>query len=151
MTTRETCIGLGVLVFVLAGLIWSRGGEEATARSSASSLPDLSSSDGTVLARGIPLEVSVSRPATPMVPFRIRVRTDARSSPPLENGRISFVMAMPMGDHRYDLSPEPDGWQQADVTLPTCLSGERRWYATLDGTVDGRAITARFVLDLATR
>jgi len=67
----------------------------------------------------------------------------------LEGGRISFEMTMPMGDHRYSLVPGDDGWQEAEVTLPRCMSGKRRWYATVEGTVAGRPRSARFRLDLS--
>ncbi len=64
------------------------------------------------------------------------------------NGRISFEMTMPMGDHRYSLVPAADGWQEAEVVLPVCGSGHRRWFATFEGTVAGQPRTARFLLDL---
>ena len=67
----------------------------------------------------------------------------------LEAGRIWFEMTMPMGDHRYTLVADPQGAQVADVTLPTCQSGKRRWFATVEGAVDGQRVTARFRLDLA--
>jgi hypothetical protein len=67
---------------------------------------------------------------------------------PLEAGRISFEMSMPMGDHRYSLVPAADGWQEAEAVLPLCGSGNRRWFATVEGTVAGRPISARFQLDL---
>jgi hypothetical protein len=67
----------------------------------------------------------------------------------LESGRISFEMTMPMGDHRYSLIPADEEWQTADVLLPLCSSGTRRWFATVEGTVAGRPRTARFRLDLA--
>jgi len=66
-----------------------------------------------------------------------------------EGARISFEMTMPMGDHRYSPVPGRDGWQEADVVLPLCQSGKRRWYATVEGIVAGRLRTARFRLDLA--
>ena len=49
-------------------------------------------------------------------------------------GRVSFEMTMPMGDHRYSLVPRADGWQEAEVVLPLCPSGKRRWFATVEGT-----------------
>ena len=55
---------------------------------------------------------------------------------------------MPMGDHRYSLVPAADGWQEAEVVLPLCPSGKRRWFATVEGTVAGQPRTARFRLDL---
>lgn len=151
MKIRETLIGLAVLGSVLVGFLWSRGGDEAAVDASVSSFPDLSESDRTVVADGIPLDISVTRPVTAFVPFRVSVRTNAASDRRLTGGRLSFAMSMPMGDHRYDLVAGPDGWQQADVTLPACLSGERRWYGTVDGRVDGRAVTVHFVLDLSSR
>jgi hypothetical protein len=81
---------------------------------------------------------------------RVRVRADANGSPvAIENGRVSFEMAMPMGDHRYTLVPGEDGWLEAEAVLPRCMSGKRRWYATVEGTVAGQPRTARFRFDLA--
>ena len=91
------------------------------------------------------------------VRFRVRVESasteaseDGSSNAPLvlEGGRISFEMAMPMGDHRYTLVPGDDGWQEAEVVLPFCRSGNPRWYAIVEGTVTRRPITARFRVDL---
>ena len=63
---------------------------------------------------------------------------------------VSFEMKMPMGDHRYTLVAGTDGWQQAEVVLPFCPSGNPRWYAIVEGTVAGTPVTARFRLDLTT-
>jgi hypothetical protein len=80
---------------------------------------------------------------------RVRVRAEVGGAPVvLDGGRVSFEMSMPMGDHRYVLVPGEDGWQEADVVLPLCPSGKRRWFATVEGTVAGRPRTARFRLDL---
>jgi hypothetical protein len=66
-----------------------------------------------------------------------------------EQGRVSFEMTMPMGDHTYSLVPAGGGGYEADVTLPLCKSGKRRWYATVEGRAAGQPVTARFRLDLA--
>jgi hypothetical protein len=62
---------------------------------------------------------------------------------------VSFTMTMPMGDHRHALAPAGDGWHEAEVALPLCPSGRRRWLGTLAFTLAGRARTARFAFDLA--
>jgi hypothetical protein len=67
----------------------------------------------------------------------------------LEQGRISFEMTVPMGDHRYALVVGDDGWLETTVVLPFCPSGSPRWYANVEGVVDGRPRAARFRLDLA--
>jgi hypothetical protein len=41
------------------------------------------------------------------------------------------------------------GWLEAEAVLPRCMSGKRRWYATVEGIVEGQPRTARFRLDLA--
>ena len=107
-------------------------------------LPDVTLADGTVDLEGVRITLSLS-PQPPVAFAKMRVRVRAASTAAadklltLEGGRVSFEMSMPMGDHRYSLVPGADGWQEADVVLPLCPSGKRRWYATVEGTVAGRA------------
>ena len=113
-------------------------------------LPDVTLADASVDLGDVRLVLSV-RPGRPRVreePLpRPRRGRPARPSP-LEEGRLSFEMTMPMGDHRYTLVPGAEGWQEAEVVLPLCKSGKRRWFATVEGTVAGKPRTARFQLDL---
>jgi hypothetical protein len=123
-------------------------------------LPDVTTADASVDVYGARVTLSVTpRPPIAFSRMRFRVRVEFASAKAsadgssgallvLEGGRISFEMTMPMGDHRYDLVPGADGWQEAEVVLPTCQSGDPRWYAIVEGTVAGRPIKARFRLDL---
>jgi hypothetical protein len=103
-------------------------------------------------------------PQPPVAFATFRVRVSALASAPaasssaeaaagqplaLQGGKVSFEMSMPMGDHRYSLVSAGKGWYEAEVVLPLCPSGNRRWYATVEGTAGGRPVTARFRLDLA--
>jgi hypothetical protein len=54
-----------------------------------------------------------------------------------------------MGEHRYALVGAAGGWQEANVVLPMCPSGKRRWYVTVEGTVAGRRVKAAARFDLA--
>ncbi|MBK9089918.1 MAG: hypothetical protein IPL90_13060 [Holophagales bacterium] len=164
MKPRETLLGLLVLALVLGGVWWARGrshaGSPVTAESAAkaaapggtaeASIPDVTLADQTVDLGDVRLSLSVApRPILAFARSRFRARAEAAGAPvALENGRVSFEMTMPMGDHRYTLVPGTEGWQEAEVVLPLCGSGKRRWFATLEGTVAGKPRTARFQLDL---
>jgi len=115
-------------------------------------LPDVTLADGSADAgEGVRITLSLNpQPPVAFAKTKVRVRVEAGGSPVrLDAGRISFEMTMPMGDHRYSLVPGTDGWQEAEVILPRCMSGKRRWYATVEGMVGGQPRTARFRFDLA--
>ena len=159
-------LGLVVLALLAAGAIWARSRSAAPGTSLAGqtvpgsapaargfdddALPDVSVTDAAVDAGDVRFTFSIAqRPPVAMAKVRIRVRAEKGGSPALlEGGRIMFEMTMPMGDHRYSLVPGEGGWQEAEVVLPLCKSGKRRWYATVEGAVAGRPRTARFRLDL---
>ena len=106
--------------------------------------------DGSVEQGGVRLVLSVTRPVVAFEKARWRVRAEANGAPvPLADGRISFEMRMPMGENRYTLVAADGGWQEAEVVLPMCGSGERTWFAIVDGAVAGRPVSARYRLDLA--
>jgi len=175
MKFGSTLLGLLVLALVVAGMFWVRShpsvsggasaGQTAPAPVSAAAdeaLPDVTLADGSVDAGDVRITLSLS-PQAPvsLAKFRVRVsafalaptasasaKATAGNRLPFEGGRISFEMTMPMGDHRYSLIPADEGWQTAEVVLPLCPSGKRRWFATVEGTVAGRPRTARFRLDL---
>lgn len=164
MKLRETLFGLVVLAAVLGGVLWARGrsqtgdatGGTAPARrvidsATEAALPDVTLADASVDLGDVRIVLSVApRPAFGFAKSRFRVRAESAGAPvALENGRISFEMSMPMGDHRYTLVPGAEGWQEAEAVLPLCGSGKRRWYATVEGTVAGKPRTALFRLDLA--
>ena len=128
------------------------------------SLPDATLANATAAVGDVGITLSLSpQPPVAFAPFRVRVSAFAVPASTatkaaraavvrmldIEGGTIDFEMTMPMGDHRYSLVPGADGWQEAEVVLPLCQSGRRRWYATVEGRVAGRPVTARFRLDLA--
>ena len=164
MKLRETLLGLVVLAAVLGGVFWARGrsqagdatGGTAPARrvidpATEAALPDVTLADASVDLGDVRIVLSVApRPTFGFAKNRFRVRAESDAGPvALDEGRISFEMSMPMGDHRYTLVPGAEGWQEAEAVLPLCGSGKRRWYATVVGTVSGKARTALFRLDLA--
>ena len=165
MKLRETLLGIFVLALVLGGAWWARGRSlagkplvvEPAAKSAASGgvaetpMPDVTLADQVVDLRDIRLFLSVApRPILAFAKSRFRVRAESNGTPvALQDGHLSFEMSMPMGVHRYTLVPSAEGWQEAEVVLPVCGSGHRRWFATVEGTVAGQTRTARFQLDLS--
>jgi hypothetical protein len=153
MKSWQTVVGVLVLAVVVGGVFWARarsgstaghgaGGAAATnAAADDETLPDVTLAEATSVSGEVRLTLSVS-PTAP---------AGAASQWPLafEQGRVSFEMTMPMGDHTYSLVPAGGGGYEADVTLPLCKSGKRRWYATVEGRAAGQPVTARFRLDLA--
>ena len=163
MKLRETLLGLVVLGLVVAGVLWARGrshpvesgqGEPAPARRTVApateeALPDVTLADGSVDLGDVRLVLSAGRPIVAFAKSRFRIRAEKDGlAVPIGDGHISFQMTMPMGDHRYSLVGGEDGWHEAEVVLPLCKSGKRRWFATVEGTVDGKPRTALFRLDL---
>lgn len=159
MKLRETLLGLVVLALLAGGVWWARGrsrAEKAIAAAGSAAvapeppLPDVTRADGSVDAGGVRLVLSVTRPVVAFEKATWRVRAEADGAPAeMKDGRISFEMSMPMGENRYTLVTADGGWQEAEVVLPMCGSGERTWFAIVDGTVGGKPVTARFRLDLA--
>jgi hypothetical protein len=160
MKLRETLLGLLVLALVLGGVWWARGRSHAgkpPARKSAASggvakapIPDVTLTDQAVDAGGVQLFLSVSpRPIRAFTKLRFRVRAASAGAPlELAYGHLSFEMTMPMGDHNYRLAPGAEGWKEAEVVLPLCKSGDRRWTAIVEGTAGGRPRSGRFQFDL---
>lgn len=173
MKLRETLLGLLVLALVLGGVWWVRGRSPAekkpaapapagkagagTARAAtaprivtATETPDVTLADQTADAGGVRLSLSVAtRPILAFTKVRFRVHADSGGVPlDLSYAHLIFEMAMPMGNHNYRLIPAAGGWQEAEVVLPCCQNGNRRWYATVEGTVGGLRRSARFQFDL---
>ena len=177
MRNRETLVGLLVVGLIAAGVLWVRrpaaslvpAAAPGTSTSAESSEllgpwpsgpgstasdpvpPDITVTDGVVDLGEVRVTLSVApRPPVAFAKRFYRVRVESQgAAAKLEDGRISFAMKMPMGDHRYALVPGAEGWQEAVVVLPLCGSGDPRWYALVEGTVSGRPAAARFRLDLA--
>lgn len=159
MKHGDIIIGVALLAVLAAGAWWVRlpsapAGTAPAAGNPASGdadLPDVTLAAATVGASGVRITLSLSpNPPVAFAKTHVRVRAESAGvAVPLEGGRVSFEMAMPMGDHRYSLVPGKDGWLEGEVVLPRCISGDRRWYATVEGTSAGRQAAARFRLDLA--
>jgi len=152
MSLRNALLGPIVLGIVLMGVFWARGwGRSGPWEADAdAALPDVTLAEGVADLGDLQITLSVApRPPVAFQKSRFRVRVASNgTSMALEGGRISFEMKMPMGDHRYALVPSGDGWQEAEVVLPFCQSGNPRWYASVEGTVAGQPRTARFRLYL---
>lgn len=155
MKLRETLLGLVVLALLAGGALWARGRgrAERPAASPAAGLeapmPDVTLADGSVDAGGVRLVLSPDRPVVAFEKARFRARAESNGAPvPLEEGRLSFEMEMPMGENRYALVAGAGDWKEAEVVLPMCGSGKRTWFATLEGKVAGRPVSARYRLDL---
>lgn len=162
MKLRETLLGLLVLAVVLGGVFWARSRSGAanapTAGSPAASaaapvdpatFPDVTLADAAVDLGDVRLVLSADRPVVAFAKSRFRVRAEKNGAAvPIGDGALSFEMAMPMGDHRYSLVGGEDGWHVAEAVLPMCKSGKRTWFATLDGNVGGKPVTARWRVDL---
>ena len=162
MKLRDTLLGLLVLGAVLGGVFWARSrsgarNAPAPARADApaaalddtAALPDATLADASVDLGDVRLVLSADRPVVAFAESRFRVRAEKDGSAvPIGDGHLSFEMAMPMGDHRYALVGDEDGWHVAEVVLPMCKSGNRTWFATLEGTVAGTPRTARWRVDL---
>jgi hypothetical protein len=124
--------------------------QAAPAGAPAADLPDVSQADATLDLGDVRIAVSASpRPLLAFARNRFRFRAEKDGGPvPLADGVVSFTMNMPMGDHRHALVAVPEGWHEAVAALPLCPSGNRRWFGTLDFTLEGRARSARFAFDL---
>ena len=133
MKFNSTLLGIVVLAAVGVAVFWTRvkqpppsvtqlvSDSDRRASSDVATLPDV-----TLAAVSVDLEdvrITLSLTPHPPVAFaktRVRVRAEASGSPvAIENGRVSFEMSMPMGDHRYTLVPGEEGWMEAAAVLPT--------------------------------
>jgi hypothetical protein len=124
MNIKTTLVGTALLALLAAGAWWARSPSPTAAPAPAAGddvLPDVTLTAATADAGGVRITLSVMpNPPVALATFRVRVRAEANGSPaPIEAGRVSFEMAMPMGDHRYALVPGEAGWQEAAVVLPT--------------------------------
>jgi hypothetical protein len=160
MGYKNVIVGFAVLALVAAGGWWARARTSMPAspdtaapspQADDDALPDVTLANGSVSSGDVRITLSLTpNPPVALAKTRVRVRAESGGSAvALEGSTISFEMTMPMGDHRYSLVAGQDGWQEAEVILPRCMSGKRRWFATVEGAVAGRPRTARFRLDLA--
>lgn len=162
MKLRETLLGLVVLAALAGGVWWARSRSVAANAPAAAqadgppaapvdpaTLPDATLADASVDLGDVRLVLSADRPVVAFAKSRFRVRAEKDGSAvPIGDGRLSFEMAMPMGDHRYSLVGGEDGWHVVEAVLPMCKSGKRTWFATLEGNVAGQPRTARWRIDL---
>ena len=129
MNIKTTLLGIAVLAVLAAGAWWVRSPSPTAATGPApvgpasrgDDMPDVTLAGATVDAGGVSITLSLSpNPPVALATFRVRVRAEANGSPvAIENGRVSFEMVMPMGDHRYSLVAGEEGWLEAAVVLPT--------------------------------
>jgi hypothetical protein len=147
MKNRDVVVGVVLVALIAAGvyLVRSRSApSEVPAGQSATpageqvradeALPDVTLTDAFVDVADVRVTLSLTpKPPVVLETFRVRVsafavpaaaRTTAGAAAadealPIENGRVSFEMVMPMGDHRYALAAGEAGWQEATVVLPT--------------------------------
>lgn len=163
MKNREVVIGIIVLALLVGAVLWlracgdpRRGAADTDAIAGTAdvgdTLPDLTAGEVHVSVGDMRVALTVTpHPPRAFEESRFRVRAEDRRGATwtIDEPRLSFEMAMPMGDHRYTLVPAEGGWYEAAVVLPRCVSGDRRWYGTFDGVVAGRPLSLRFVFDLA--
>lgn len=125
--------------------------EKLEALGNAGAFPDLTPGEASAGLGDLRVTVAVSpHPPVAFEKNTFRVRVVSPGGPvPLVDGRISFEMKMPMGDHRYSLVAAPDGSYVAEVVLPFCPSGDPRWYALVEGTAGAERVSLRFRFDLA--
>lgn len=148
MKARDAILGALLVVALVIGFWLARGGSEP--KPSAGEPPDISVIDGVLDLGGLRVRVSAApRPITAFAPTRFRLRVEAGGKQaPFEQAQVSFTMSMTMGDHRYRLLPVADGWWEAEVVLPACASGHKRWYGDVTLTTGGKPFAARFQFDL---
>jgi hypothetical protein len=174
MKHTQTIAGVLVLLLLGAGVYWVRsrnapspGSPAATAHAAAApttlgpgqtlsadeALPDLSKGRAAGMSGDVMFVATLEpHPPVAFAPFRLTLRAEVAGAPSaILDGKVAFEMVMPMGDHRYALQPQPDGTLQADVTLPMCMSGNPRWFATVEGVAGGVVRTVKFRLDLVPR
>ena len=129
MNIKTTLIGTALLALLAAGAWWAQSPSPTPVPAPVApapaagddALPDVTLAAGTTEIGATRITLSVTpNPPVALAMFRVRVRAEANGSPAaIEAGRVSFEMAMPMGDHRYTLVPGEQGWQEAAVVLPT--------------------------------
>ncbi|MFA6109254.1 MAG: hypothetical protein WDA75_10855 [Candidatus Latescibacterota bacterium] len=163
MGRRELILGVPLVVVIAAGVYWAShrgaseilaGGAGSTLAGSAIDLPDLSRGDARLEVDGLIVRVEGTRPIRAFEQNRLLFRFEGPdgSDRPVAEAVVSFTMTMEMGKHRYSLVPAArEGWLQAELVLPACPSGNRRWYGDLTFTSAGRPGATRFQFDLEPR
>ncbi len=148
----------GMLVVALIGLTvyWVRTrqpGPSDALTAADSALPDITRHEGRAPSGGVTIVAAID-PAPPVAYAIFTLRIGAvttQGAAAIDDARVSFDMAMPMGEHRYRLVAGAGGTVTADVTLPTCPTGSPHWFANVEGTVGGEKVAARFRFELAPR
>jgi hypothetical protein len=142
--------GLAAAFLAVRERPWTTAGTPAVASGAPADVPDVTRADAALDLGDLRLRVSAGpRPLLAFAGNRFRFRAERNGRPVvLAEAVVSFTMEMPMGDHRHALAVAGDGWQEAEASLPLCMSGRRRWIGTLDFAVDGQPGSARFAFDL---
>lgn len=154
MKYSQTIAGMLVVALIGLAVYWVRSGQPGASdalTAAESALPEISRHEGRAASGAITIVAAVD-PAPPVAYsiFRLRVSAEtAQGMVPIDDARVSFDMAMPMGEYRYRLMASAGGAVTADVTLPTCPTGSPHWFANITGTVGGQRVTARFRFELA--
>ena len=175
MGRRDLLVGVVVVGAMVAAMYLTRqhqgtkqatggraGGETTVAPGMASPLapgglnvPNLSVADARLETDDVSVQVeAMARPILAFRQNRLLFRFEgignaAGQLVSVQAPTLSFAMEMDMGKHRYALVPAArEGWLQADVVLPACPSGGRRWYGDLSFRAGGRQLRTRFQFDL---
>jgi hypothetical protein len=144
----QAVLGLALAAAIAAASYAVRQRQAATAGPGGD--PDVSREDAVLDLGDVRLAVSAGpRPLLAYARNRFRFRAERDGAPVVLDGAVlSFTMTMPMGEHRHPLVAAPGGGQETLAALPLCPSGKRRWFGTLDFTLDGRPRSLRFAFDL---
>jgi hypothetical protein len=91
------------------------------------------------------LALQIKGPVTGLRPFRVQV---VAAGPPVRELQLEFTMSsMDMGQNRYRLLPEGNGWVGL-VTLPVCTTGRGDWQVTVRALGEERQWEAVFPFEM---
>jgi hypothetical protein len=109
---------------------------------------DLTAEDRAFLVGDLLVKVSMTRPALPLATIDFRVLVEDGKGPMLGlNVELAFNMKMDIGRIVYRLVPSGTQYQ-AQVTLPTCMKGGKRWFGRLRFNHSGHQFEKIFFFDL---
>lgn len=94
------------------------------------------------------LALRMQGPVVGLRPFRVQVVPAGMA---VREARVEFTMpGMDMGQNRYRLLPEGNGWVGL-VTLPLCTTGRSDWQVSVQLVGDGEVWEARFPFEMQGR